>query len=71
MNVKLFNDPSCRFGREHYEEAGKLSNRVNHSLINWESFKYMVFDIPVDMGDYATRYNALGNFLPPLQFVRR
>ena len=55
-----------RFGRNSFQEAAKLANRIPFNEIDWTKFKYMVFDIPTHKGTYEERYALLGNpFLPP------
>lgn len=49
-----------RFGRDNFQEAAKISNRADAATINWANLKYMVFDIPVNMGSYKQRYEHLG-----------
>ena len=49
-----------RFGRDNFQEALKLSYRVNPSELDWSNFKYMVFDAPKESGNYRDRYQALG-----------
>jgi len=38
---------------------------LNQDQINWDKFKYMVFDIPNQPGTYKERYDLLGNDSPP------
>lgn len=52
--------PLNRFGRDRFKEALKISNRLDQSLVDWEHFKYMVFDIPNCSGTYGERYTKLG-----------
>jgi len=49
-----------RFGRDNFQEALKLSYRVNPSELDWSNFNYMVFDAPKESGNYRDRYQALG-----------
>lgn len=49
-----------RFGHDNFQEALKISNRVDPDLIDWKKFKFMVFDIPTHKGTYQERYEALG-----------
>jgi len=51
----------CRFGRDNFEEALKITKRVDLNDTNWDHFKYMVYDIPNHSGPYRERYAALGN----------
>jgi len=51
---------SCRFGRDTFQEASKIANRVPSSSIDWKGFKYLVFDAPNHRGSYAGRYSSLG-----------
>jgi len=50
----------CRFGRDTFQEASKIANRVPTSSIDWKGFKYLVFDAPNHRGSYAERYSSLG-----------
>jgi hypothetical protein len=50
-----------RFGRENFQEAMKISNRIDSGLIDWKKFKYMVFDIPNLPASYSERYSTLGS----------
>ena len=52
-----------RFGRDQFQEALKVSGRVESSLIDWTKFKYMVFDAPKHGGTYSDRYVSLGTFI--------
>jgi len=49
-----------RFGRDNFQESMKISNRMVSTQIDWDSFKYMVFDAPKINGTYEQRYNHLG-----------
>ena len=49
-----------RFGRDRFQEALKISNRIDSSQIDWKNFKYMAFDSPSHRGSYEQRYNFLG-----------
>jgi len=53
-----------RFGKENFQEAMKISNRMDADRIDWSRFKYMVFDIPTHKGSYEERFKDLGNLLP-------
>jgi len=48
-----------RFGRNKFEEATKISNRTD---IDWDDFKYMVFDVPNHTGPFSERYQLLGTY---------
>jgi len=37
----------------------KICHRAQSSLIDWSSFKFMVFDVPNHSGTYEDRYNHL------------
>ena len=37
-----------------------MSSRADPSRIDWNKFKYVVFDVPNHNGTYAERYNKLG-----------
>src|SRR5690348_15617772 len=51
-----------RFGRDNFQEAMKISNRVELSQIDWNKFKFMVFDVPsMQSSSFAERYAALCN----------
>jgi len=50
-----------RFGEDSFQEAMKLSHRTDMSRIDWNRFRYMVFDIPNGPGTYEERYSVLGN----------
>lgn len=39
------------------------------SVIDWENFKYMVFDIPNHEGTYAERYKCLGTLFPEMMML--
>ena len=41
----------------------KISNRGDSKDIDWQSFRYVVFDIPNHGGTYEERYRALGSML--------
>ena len=50
-----------RFGPDNFQEAMKISNRVDPTQIDWTKFKYMVFDIPNQRDNtYESRYAGLG-----------
>lgn len=57
---------SGRFGRDNFQEAMKLAHRTDHTRINWDAFKFMVFDSPISRGNYAERYAQLGTIMPSL-----
>ena len=52
-----------RFGREHFQEALTLAHAIdtNGKDLDWDSFKFMVFDIPTHKGTFKERYAVLGN----------
>jgi len=50
----------CRFGRHTFQDAMKIPQRMDVNEIDWDRFKYMVFDIPNHEGTYKQRYEALG-----------
>ena len=54
-----------RFGRENFTEAMKIAHRTDLSLIDWNKFKYMAFDIPNHKGTYQERYTQLGMYAYP------
>lgn len=60
MPGDMFLDGELWFGRDNFQESMKLSHRVDESLIDWEKFKYMVFDIPNQQATYRERYHTLG-----------
>ena len=41
----------------------KISARARSSKINWQNFRYMVFDLPNHKGTYAERYAVLGTLM--------
>ena len=49
-----------RFGRESFQAAMKLVQRVAPSNIDWSRLKFMVFDVPNHTGAYGERYDTLG-----------
>lgn len=49
-----------RFGYDSFQEALKISSKAELSKINWERFRFMVFDLPTHNGTYQERYNQLG-----------
>jgi len=49
-----------RFGRESFQAAMKLVQRVAPSNIDWSRLKFMVFDAPNHTGAYGERYHTLG-----------
>jgi len=52
-----------RFGEDSFQEAMKLSHRTDLSRIDWNRFRYMVFDIPNGPGTYEERYSMLGTYV--------
>jgi hypothetical protein len=49
-----------RFGRENFQEAMKLVYRMENDAIDWNKFRFEVFDVPTHPGVYQDRYNFLG-----------
>lgn len=49
-----------RFGVDTFQEVMKIVNRVNEDDIDWDKFRFMVFDLPKLNAPYDTRYNQLG-----------
>jgi len=50
-----------RFGEERFQDAIKLAYRgAALKAIDWNNFKYMVFDIPTEKGTYQERYDKMG-----------
>jgi len=37
----------------------KIAHRMDHDKIHWNSFRFMVFDIPTSKGNYQERYQQL------------
>jgi len=37
----------------------KIAHRMDHDKIDWNSFRFMVFDIPTAKGSYSERYQQL------------
>lgn len=66
MQLCCLNSPRYRFGRDSFQEALKISNRVDTADIDWTRFRYMVFDMPNHKGMYQERYAALGLSSPPI-----
>ena len=60
--------PLClsRFGRDTFQEAMKISNKADMKDINWNNFKYMVYDVPDHRGTYQERFTILGTVPLPL-----
>ena len=59
MNVQY--NLLSRFGRDNFQEAMKIAHRVELSQIDWNKFKFMVFDVPsMQSAPFAERYAALG-----------
>jgi len=48
-----------RFGRDNFQESMKIAHRMDHDKIHWNSFRFMVFDIPTSKGNYQERYQQL------------
>ena len=51
-----------RFGRDTFQEAIKIAQRVDTDMLKWDQFNYVVFDIPNHQGTYEDSYNLLGTF---------
>ena len=49
-----------RFGPDTFNEVMKLATRIDNAGVDWNKFKYMVFDIPNHNGTYSDRYRELG-----------
>jgi hypothetical protein len=58
-----------RFGRDNFQEALRLSHRLDPSQIDWKKFKYMVFDQPHHKGTYEQAYAELGTI--PFLYMER
>ena len=57
-----------RFGTDTFNEVMKLATRIDNAGVDWNKFKYMIFDIPNHSGTYADRYQELGiHFIPFLR----
>jgi len=41
----------------------KIAHRMDHDKIHWNSFRFMVFDIPTSKGTYSERYSQLCTYL--------
>lgn len=54
-----------RFGRDTFQEAMKIANRVDPKGIDWARLKYMVFDLPKHGGTYGERYTGIGELFCP------
>ena len=48
-----------RFGKDRFQESMRIANRMDHDKIDWNSFRFMVFDIPTSKGSYSERYQQL------------
>ena len=46
----------------------KIAHRVDHDKIDWNSFRFMVFDIPTSKGNYQERYHQLRMCITPSLF---
>jgi hypothetical protein len=55
--------PFLRFGRDTFQEAMKLTHRMDPATIDWSKFHYKVFDVPTYPGLYKDRYSFLGMIL--------
>eukprot|EP00026_Physarum_polycephalum_P002684 Phypoly_transcript_02692.p1 GENE.Phypoly_transcript_02692~~Phypoly_transcript_02692.p1 ORF type:complete len:862 (+),score=102.64 Phypoly_transcript_02692:87-2672(+) len=60
----LLLDGEIWFGRGQFNETCKISSRSLISKVNWNAFKYMVFDCPVREGTYEERYSFLQTRIP-------
>jgi len=49
-----------RFGRDNFQEALKMVTTASTEGVDWSRFKYIVFDVPQDVGSYEQRYSMLG-----------
>mgnify|MGYP002380735811 CR=1 FL=1 len=58
-----------RFGRDSFQEAIKISNRVDFSHVNWDKFRYMVYDVPTEHRPYRDRHAKLGKLSSLLLIV--
>ena len=75
----LFSDPffGNRFGRDNFQEAMKIAQRMKPSEVDWKKFKYIVYDIPNHTGTYQERFSRLGKesiitlFVLPFSFIFR
>jgi len=53
-------DIVSRFGRDSFQEAIKIAQRVDTDMLKWNQFNYVVFDIPNHQDTYEDSYNLLG-----------
>jgi len=58
-----------RFGADNFQESMKIAHRAEHHKIDWESFRYMAFDIPTSKGSYSERYAELSNYNIPFLYL--
>lgn len=70
---KTLNLPSWlffhRFGRDNFQESLKIATKNELAKLDWNNFKYMVFDIPTMKNTYAERYNRLGKRCHTFKFL--
>ena len=52
FNGPLLYLPYLQVWRQLFQEAAKISSRAHPSLIHWNRFLYMVFDLPKHGGTY-------------------
>ena len=50
---------TIRFGRDTFQESMKIVHRTENNTVDWNSFRFMVFDIPTSKGNYQERYQQL------------
>ena len=62
MPPNTFLDGELWFGRDNFQEAMKIVYRKDDSQIDWNKFKYVVYDIPTSKATYAERYAQLCKF---------
>lgn len=59
---------TIRFGRDNFDEATKVANRMPLEAIDWSKFKYMAFDAPAIKDTYEERYRSIGKGYPAPSF---
>jgi len=52
-----------RFGRDNFQEAIKMTRKLETKAQDWAAFKYVVFDVPNSQAPYRERYAQLGKYL--------
>lgn len=57
-----------RFGRNAFDDAVKIALKRKES-VDWNKFRYMVFDIPNHKGTYKERYSILGNISHYINYI--